>query len=153
MEYTSKSGKKRTLFDVRQDGTNVAPKWVAPENEQEPNESGRLASRIYACTRVFSVADILSFLSRRCRLWADLTDAIHDKNMEKATEAKSAVEDAQREDRRKREEKGEKHVPRFFELRNGQWLPKFTYAACSLLSSLTCKAPLTPIPQRAGRSG
>jgi len=46
------------------------------------------------------------------------------KDMERATEAKSGVEDAQREQRRKMEESGQKHVSRFFELTNGRWLPK-----------------------------
>jgi oxysterol-binding protein-related protein 8 len=44
--------------------------------------------------------------------------------MDAATEAKTAVEDAQREARKKREEKGETHVPRFFELKDGHWRPK-----------------------------
>ena len=34
-------GEKRVLFDAQRDGQNVAPKWVAPEDEQEPNESRR----------------------------------------------------------------------------------------------------------------
>jgi hypothetical protein len=46
--------------------------------------------------------------------------------MEAATEAKSAVEDAQREMRRKMEERGQKHAPRFFQLHDGRWEPKFT---------------------------
>ena len=45
--------------------------------------------------------------------------------MEAATEAKAAVEDAQRDLRKKREESGEQHVPRFFEQNKaGQWVPK-----------------------------
>ena len=39
------TGKKRVLFDAVKDGQNVAPKWVAPEDEQEPNESRRSVSR------------------------------------------------------------------------------------------------------------
>jgi len=46
--------------------------------------------------------------------------------MDAATIAKSSVEDAQRERRRILEEKGQKHVPRFFELRDGRWEPKIT---------------------------
>lgn len=39
MEYKdTRSGRKRTLFDVQKDGQKIAPKWVAPEEEQEPNE-------------------------------------------------------------------------------------------------------------------
>ncbi|KAK1229554.1 Oxysterol-binding protein OBPa [Marasmius sp. AFHP31] len=99
MDYRNiKSGQKRVLFDAVKDGQNVCPKWVAPEEEQEPNESRRL--------------------------WLKLTQAIATKDMEAATEAKSAVEDAQREQRRKMEESGKKHVPRFFELKDGRWEPK-----------------------------
>lgn len=61
------------------------------------------------------------------RLWSALTDAIHQKDMEKATTSKTAVEDAQRERRRRMEEHGEKHVPRFFELKNDHWVPKISY--------------------------
>jgi len=100
MDFKSSKGEKRVLFDAAKDGKNVFPKTVAPEEEQEPNESRRL--------------------------WTKLTAAINAKDMDAATEAKSAVEEAQRDHRRTREEKGEQHVPRFFELRNGQWLPKFT---------------------------
>jgi hypothetical protein len=57
-------------------------------------------------------------------LWKDLTRAIEEKNMERATEAKSTVEDAQRELRRRREESGETFVPRYFEKRDGRWEPK-----------------------------
>ena len=45
--------------------------------------------------------------------------------MDAATDAKLAVENAQREDRGKREEKGETFVPQYFEQRNGRWEPKF----------------------------
>lgn len=63
------------------------------------------------------------------RLWSNLTMAILEKNMEKAQESKSIVEESQRELRRQREEKGEKHVPRFFEQdASGRWLPKIEYA-------------------------
>jgi hypothetical protein len=63
-----------------------------------------------------------------CRLWTKLTDAIYHKDMEAATDAKSEVENAQREAARKREESGSKHAPRFFEQnRNGQWVPKILY--------------------------
>ncbi|KAL1739071.1 hypothetical protein HDZ31DRAFT_49988 [Schizophyllum fasciatum] len=42
MEFKdTKTGKKRVLFDAVKDGQNVAPKWVAPEDQQEPNESRR----------------------------------------------------------------------------------------------------------------
>ncbi|KAF9014924.1 hypothetical protein BDQ17DRAFT_1385771 [Cyathus striatus] len=94
----TKTGKKRVLFDAVKDGQNVSPKWVPPEDEQETNESRRL--------------------------WKDLTQAIQLKDMEKATDAKSLVEDAQREQRKKMDESGEEHIPCFFERRDGQWVPK-----------------------------
>ncbi|GLB36622.1 putative OSBP family protein [Lyophyllum shimeji] len=96
MEFKSaKTSAKRVLFDAIKDGQNVCPKWVPPEEEQESNESRRL--------------------------WRDLTAAIGKKDMEAATIAKSAVEDAQRERRKKLDENGEKHEPRFFTFRNGRW--------------------------------
>ena len=58
------------------------------------------------------------------RLWSKLTAAIAAKDMEAATESKAAVEDAQRDVAKQRDESGEKHVPRFFELRDGLWLAK-----------------------------
>ncbi|KAH9836748.1 Oxysterol-binding protein [Rhodofomes roseus] len=48
MEYQSK--KKRVLFDVQKDGDKVAPKWVAPEDEQEPNESRRCVAHTRTCS-------------------------------------------------------------------------------------------------------
>ncbi|KAI0770963.1 Oxysterol-binding protein [Trametes elegans] len=98
MEYKNAKGEKRVLFDAAKDGQKVAPKWVAPEEEQEPNESRRL--------------------------WSKLTKAIVAKDMDAATEAKTAVEESQREARRNMEEKGDVHVPRFFQERNGRWEPK-----------------------------
>lgn len=98
MDYRSVKGDKRVLFDAVKDGQNVSPKWVQSEEEQEPNESRRL--------------------------WSKLTQAIIAKDMEAATDAKTAVEDAQREQRKRMEEKGEKHVPRFFELKDGRWQPR-----------------------------
>lgn len=55
----SQSPSARTLFDAHESTTT--PKQVAPESEQEPNESRRL--------------------------WHDLTEAIKSKDMEGATEA------------------------------------------------------------------
>ncbi|EJD04489.1 oxysterol-binding protein family [Fomitiporia mediterranea MF3/22] len=100
MEFkSSKTGQKRILFDADSEvGKRVAEKIVPPESEQEPTESRRQ--------------------------WVKLTEAILAKNMDAATDAKCAVEDAQREDRRVRDEKGEKFVPRFFELKDGRWEPK-----------------------------
>ena len=58
------------------------------------------------------------------RLWSQVTQAINAKDMEWATEAKSTVEDAQREEKKRREESGQQYVPRFFELKDGRWSPK-----------------------------
>ena len=88
------TGEKRTLFDVQKDGSAIAPKWVAPEDEQEPYESRRL--------------------------WRDLTRALGAKDMDAATNAKGAVENAQRELRAA----GAKHTTRFFELRDNRWAPR-----------------------------
>ena len=96
--------KKRVLFDVKTMEA-AAPKFVVPESEQETNESRRQ--------------------------WAGLTKAIGDKNMDAATESKTAVEESQREVRRKREESGQKYVPRYFELRDGRWMPKLRYVISS----------------------
>ncbi|KAF8665102.1 hypothetical protein AX16_000569 [Volvariella volvacea WC 439] len=100
MDYKSnQTGKKRVLFDAVKDGQNVVPKWVLPEDAQEPNESRRL--------------------------WRALTKAIIAKDMEAATTAKTAVEDAQRERRRVMGEKGQEHAARFFHQVDGHWVPKF----------------------------
>ena len=95
------TGQKRVLFDVGKDGAKLASKSVVPEDQQESNESRRL--------------------------WKSLTEAITNKDMDGATTSKTAVEEAQRENRRRLEEKGEKHVPRFFEEKNGSWVPKLEY--------------------------
>ncbi|KAG8220235.1 hypothetical protein J3R82DRAFT_1274 [Butyriboletus roseoflavus] len=101
MEFKSNTaGTKRVLFDVVKDGQNIAPKYVTPEDEQEPYESRRL--------------------------WFNLTQAIEARDMEAATRAKTAVEDAQRDLRRRRDESGEIFVPRYFELRDGRWHPKLS---------------------------
>ena len=74
---------------------------------------------------------------RLTRLWSALTEAIQHKDMEKATTSKTAVEDAQRERRRRMEEHGETHVPKFFELKNDHWVPKITYVL-SVTSTFFC---------------
>ena len=88
------TGEKRTLFDVQKHGSAIAPKWVAPDDAQEPNESRRL--------------------------WRDLTRALHAKDMDAATAAKAAVENAQRELRAS----GVRHATRFFELCDNRWVPR-----------------------------
>lgn len=83
---------------MAKDGAKLASKSVVPEDQQELNESRRL--------------------------WKSLTEAINNKDMDGATSSKTAVEEAQRVVRRRLEEKGEKHVPRFFEEKDGSWVPK-----------------------------
>jgi len=101
MQYKGiQSGKQQVLFDVATDGKNMAIMHIQPESEQELNESRRL--------------------------WSKLTAAIAAKDMEAATEAKAAVEDAQRELAKRREETGEKFVPRFFHQRHGLWVAKIS---------------------------
>lgn len=69
------------------------------------------------------------------------------KDMERATDAKSSVEDAQREQRRKMEESGQKHVSRFFELSNGRWIPKLQSVLFHINSFLhSSVTPLTTCP-------
>lgn len=97
----SKGGDKRVLFDVQKDGAKLVPKFVPGEDEQEANESRRQ--------------------------WSRLTAAINAKDMDAATEAKSAVEERERELRRQREESGEVFTPRFFALKNGRWEPKIEF--------------------------
>lgn len=55
-----------------------------------------------------------SSLTHPCRLWAGVTEGIKEKNLDKATDAKSAIEDAQRKRVKEREEKGSVWKPRFF---------------------------------------
>ena len=86
---------------MKKDGAKLAPKSVVPEDQQEPNESRRL--------------------------WRNLTEAIANKDMDGATTSKTKVEEAQRNQRRQLEEKGEKHKPRFFEEKDGGWFPKLEY--------------------------
>jgi len=117
----SQTGQKRVLFDAVKDGQHVSPKWVLPVEEQGLKESRR-------CARISGVS---TSTHTSQRLWKDLTLAISNKDMEAATDAKSAVEDAQREQRKKMEENAQKHVPQFFVLRDGRWEPKFTYVAPS----------------------
>jgi hypothetical protein len=116
----TKSGIKRVLFDVAKDGPKIAPKSVPPLEKQEPNESRRL--------------------------WAALTEAIQQKDMERATIAKTAVEDAQRGRRRTMEERGEIHVPRFFEFNGDHWVPKITLPDDSVAATAAVNQWIFPEP-------
>ncbi|KAG0281917.1 hypothetical protein BGZ95_006424 [Linnemannia exigua] len=79
--------KKEVLFDAKT--AKINPKIIAPEDQQEPNESRRL--------------------------WSKLTGALRVNNQDLATVEKSKVEDAQRASTKEREERGLPHIPRYFE--------------------------------------
>ncbi|KAF9150820.1 hypothetical protein BG015_007343 [Linnemannia schmuckeri] len=85
--YITEKGEKRIYFDAKT--AKIHPKIIAPEDQQEENESRRL--------------------------WSKLTAALRVNNQTLATEEKSKVEDAQRAKSKAREEKGISHIPRFFE--------------------------------------
>ncbi|PWN25595.1 Oxysterol-binding protein [Jaminaea rosea] len=97
MDYKeAKGGASRELFNAKK--AQFAQKSVRPEEEQEEFESRRL--------------------------WARVTEGIKEKNLDKATDAKSAIEDAQRQRVKEREEKGEVWKPRFFEQVGDKFVPK-----------------------------
>lgn len=90
---------RETLFDAST--ARVVQKAVSPEDQQAPNESRRL--------------------------WTKVTAAIKAKDLDAATDAKSAIEEAQREAARQRDASGETFKPRFFKPtgKNGEWRPDF----------------------------
>jgi hypothetical protein len=57
------------------------------------------------------------------RLWAKVTEAIKKNDQDAATDAKSAIEDRQREIAKQREHSGETWKPRFFTIRNDEHRP------------------------------
>ncbi|GAA6031609.1 hypothetical protein JCM8097_006547 [Rhodosporidiobolus ruineniae] len=103
MELTRKGKGKEVLFDAH--SAKVMPKSVSPEDQQQPFESRRL--------------------------WSKVTAAIKAKDLDAATEAKTQIEDQQREAAREREAKGETFQPRFFKPtgKNGEWRPAFSLPA------------------------
>jgi hypothetical protein len=103
------TSQKQTLFDAH--SASVTPKIVAPESEQEPNESRRL--------------------------WSGLTTAIRNQDMEGATEAKNAVEERQRERAR---ERGDENVPlRYFRQAGDKYVP--LCGVTEYVSSSFCRLP------------
>ncbi|WFD33355.1 hypothetical protein MCUN1_000168 [Malassezia cuniculi] len=97
LEYKdSSTGKSSVMFDAK--NAKFAQKKVAPISEQEPNESQRL--------------------------WQTVTEGIKTKNMDLATEAKTKIEDAQRQSTREREERGQTWSPKYFALYEDQYIPK-----------------------------
>lgn len=91
------TGETYTMFDAK--SAKSVEKSVLPIEQQEPNESRRL--------------------------WSKVTEGIKLKNMDMATKEKTAIEDAQRESARIRQEKHETWHPRFFVLHNDKYIPKF----------------------------
>ncbi|KAF9197659.1 hypothetical protein CPC16_004471, partial [Podila verticillata] len=79
--------KKDVFFDAKT--AVICPKIIAPEEQQEENESRRL--------------------------WSKLTAALKVNNQDLATIEKSKIEDAQRAKRKEGESKGHVHELRFFE--------------------------------------
>ncbi|KAJ2252666.1 Oxysterol-binding protein OBPa [Coemansia sp. RSA 455] len=85
------------LFDSAKE--HVVPQLVACAAEQEPNESRNL--------------------------WKYVTKAIVENNLDNATTYKSAIEEQQREDAKRRDAAKERFVPRFFQLEtDGNYHPK-----------------------------
>lgn len=94
---TFQSKKEEVLFAV--EGSTIFPKVVNPESAQEENESRRL--------------------------WSKVTAAIKAKDLDAATESKTAIEDRQRADAKKREETSEEWKPKWFKLaKNDQYEPR-----------------------------
>lgn len=60
------------------------------------------------------------------RLWSGVTAAINANDLDAATEAKSIVEDSQRETTKARDESGKKWAPRFFAMKDGEHRPNFS---------------------------
>ncbi|KAI7821057.1 hypothetical protein BC939DRAFT_398873 [Gamsiella multidivaricata] len=85
--YIKKGTKKDLLFDVKT--STIHPKVVASEEQQEPNESRRL--------------------------WSKLTAALRINNQDVASVEKNKVEEDQRARTKEREDRGHPHVPRYFE--------------------------------------
>lgn len=97
MEYKNqKSGETETLFDAK--SAKTVQKSVRPESEQGEFESSRL--------------------------WSKVTEGIKEKNLDKATESKTAIEDAQRQRVKEREEKNETWQPQFFVAKGEKYYPK-----------------------------
>lgn len=98
MELKRTKGKTEVIFDASK--ATVTQKIVAPEQDQDWNESRRL--------------------------WSKVTRAIKKKDLDAATLAKTAIEDFQRDRAREREERNESWEPVFFVLKEDEWRPNFT---------------------------
>ncbi|KAF9091661.1 hypothetical protein BGX27_001993 [Mortierella sp. AM989] len=91
--YITKKGNKEIFFDAKK--AIIQPKIIAPEDQQEVNESRRL--------------------------WSKLTAALKANNQSLATEEKSKVEDAQRAKSKAREGRGDVHHLRYFEVKGDNY--------------------------------
>jgi len=60
------------------------------------------------------------------RLWAKVTEGIKERNLEKATEAKTAIEEAQRQAVKRRDEKGERWQPKYFTAKGERFYPNIS---------------------------
>ncbi|KAK9762672.1 Oxysterol-binding protein OBPa [Basidiobolus ranarum] len=78
--------------------SEVYPKIVAPEDQQEQYESRRL--------------------------WSKVTNALMSRNMDLATDEKTLIEDNQRKIAKERDENDIDWSPRFFTYKNGEYCPK-----------------------------
>ena len=85
-------GNGELLFDA--ENATAVKKSVIPDAEQQENESRRL--------------------------WARVTEGIKKGDQETAQEAKTAIEDKQRELAKKREETGETFQPKYFAIKHGE---------------------------------
>jgi len=82
-----RASNKNPLLDVKRE--KIHPKIVAPESEQETNESRRL--------------------------WSKVTTAIQKRNLDAATTEKTRIEDNQRSETRAREHEGVEWKSRYFD--------------------------------------
>lgn len=113
MEFKDvRTGETRTLFDAHQ--AQPVQMHVPPLDQQLPNESKRY---------VFTALKFTYNIS----LWQMVTQGIKSKDMNMATENKTAIENAQREDAQKRENLGVTWKPKFFALHNDCYIPVLRY--------------------------
>ncbi|GAA96293.1 uncharacterized protein L969DRAFT_91740 [Mixia osmundae IAM 14324] len=92
-----RDGEKKVLFDAGK--ADVTPKSVSDEADQLDHESRKL--------------------------WSKVTAAIKKNDLDAATDAKTAIEDAQRDRAKDRDHKSETHEPKYFVLKGDEWAPKF----------------------------
>lgn len=97
----SQTGQSRVLFDAH--SLRAVQKAVPALEQQEPNESQRL--------------------------WHVVTEGIKERNLDKATSAKTEIEEAQRHASRQREAQGVMWRPHYFTLVNDRYLPNLKYVS------------------------